>query len=53
MDDVSPYCAATLGAGGAADMTAGLSDNWDDAEGYYRAAMGEVLDGRYEVGADG
>ena len=31
---------------GAADMTAGLSDNWDDAEGYYRARMGEVLDGR-------
>jgi serine/threonine-protein kinase PRP4 len=34
---------------GAADMTAGLSDNWDDAEGYYRARMGEVLDGRYQV----
>ena len=34
---------------GAADMTAGLSDNWDDAEGYYRARMGEVLDGRYRV----
>ena len=30
-------------------MTAGLSDNWDDAEGYYRARMGEVLDGRYRV----
>jgi serine/threonine-protein kinase PRP4 len=30
-------------------MTAGLSDNWDDAEGYYRARMGEVLDGRYQV----
>ena len=25
--------------GGAADMTAGLSDNWDDADGYYRARM--------------
>jgi len=35
--------------GGAADMTQGLSDNWDDTEGYYRARMGEVLDGRYEV----
>ena len=34
---------------GAADMTAGLSDNWDDADGYYRARMGEVLDGRYQV----
>lgn len=30
-------------------MTAGLSDNWDDADGYYRARMGEVLDGRYQV----
>ena len=40
---------ADAGQTGAADMTAGLSDNWDDAEGYYRARMGEVLDGRYQV----
>ncbi|KAK6050274.1 hypothetical protein COOONC_12221 [Cooperia oncophora] len=26
-----------------------LKDNWDDAEGYYRVRIGEVLDGRYRV----
>ena len=26
-----------------------LTDNWDDAEGYYRVCIGEVLDGRYSV----
>jgi len=26
-----------------------LTDNWDDAEGYYRVRIGEVLDGRYVV----
>lgn len=26
-----------------------LTDNWDDAEGYYRVRVGEVLDGRYSV----
>ncbi|KAF8819079.1 putative cell-cycle-associated protein kinase PRP4 [Cardiosporidium cionae] len=26
-----------------------LSDNWNDSEGYYRATIGEVLDGRYRV----
>eukprot|EP00049_Salpingoeca_infusionum_P004827 m.84271 g.84271 ORF g.84271 m.84271 type:complete len:697 (-) comp12743_c0_seq2:650-2740(-) len=25
------------------------SGNWDDAEGYYRVQMGELIDGRYEV----
>lgn len=25
----------------------GLSDNWDDAEGYYRVRIGEVMDKRY------
>ena len=35
-----------------ADLFAGegdnmaLADNWDDADGYYRARVGEVLDGR-------
>ncbi|KAJ7517586.1 hypothetical protein O6H91_21G030300 [Diphasiastrum complanatum] len=29
--------------------TSGLTDNWDDAEGYYTYRIGEVLDGRYEV----
>ncbi|GBG59478.1 hypothetical protein CBR_g38502 [Chara braunii] len=27
----------------------GLTDNWDDAEGYYRFRVGEVLDNRYET----
>lgn len=26
-----------------------LTDNWDDAEGYYRVRIGEVLDSRYLV----
>lgn len=26
-----------------------LTDNWDDAEGYYRVCIGEVLDNRYSV----
>lgn len=26
-----------------------LTDNWDDAEGYYRVRIGELLDGRYLV----
>ncbi|XP_047524502.1 serine/threonine-protein kinase PRP4 homolog isoform X1 [Pieris napi] len=26
-----------------------LTDNWDDAEGYYRVRIGEVLDNRYSV----
>ena len=26
-----------------------LMDNWDDAEGYYRVRIGEVLDTRYSV----
>eukprot|EP00911_Craspedida_sp_UC1_P001293 UC1_evm1s974 len=28
-----------------------LSSNWDDAEGYYKLTMGEVIDGRYVVSA--
>ena len=28
---------------------AGLQDAWDDPEGYYNFAVGEVLDGRYEA----
>lgn len=26
-----------------------LTDNWDDAEGYYRVRIGEILDNRYMV----
>ena len=27
----------------------GFADNWDDADGYYRARVGEMLMGRFEV----
>lgn len=26
-----------------------MTDNWDDAEGYYRVRIGEILDNRYAV----
>ncbi|XP_024528049.1 serine/threonine-protein kinase prp4 isoform X1 [Selaginella moellendorffii] len=29
--------------------TSGLTDNWDDADGYYTYRVGEVLDNRYEI----
>lgn len=29
-----------------------LTDNWDDAEGYYRVRVGELLDGRYVVASN-
>jgi len=35
----------------AADASQGLKDNWDDAEGYYCARIGEVLDERYTITA--
>ncbi|OZJ01683.1 hypothetical protein BZG36_05355, partial [Bifiguratus adelaidae] len=31
---------------------AGLVDNWDDSEGYYRVILGEMLDNRYHVYAN-
>jgi serine/threonine-protein kinase PRP4 len=33
-------------------LDASLLDNWDDAEGYYRIILGELLDGRYNVQAN-
>ncbi|KAL4210791.1 kinase-like protein [Rhizopus microsporus] len=33
----------------AAAANPSLTDNWDDAEGYYSTRIGEVLDGRYRV----
>lgn len=36
-----------------ADATDGLVDNYDDAEGYYKLLLGELLDnGRYHVVAN-
>ncbi|KAL2634241.1 hypothetical protein R1flu_005720 [Riccia fluitans] len=52
-DDIfgeSPAGGRRLGKGdGLAMDTSGLTDNWDDAEGYYCFRIGEILDGRYEV----
>ncbi|KAJ3368637.1 U4/U6 small nuclear ribonucleoprotein prp4 [Allomyces arbusculus] len=46
--------ATTAGAAPAplgATVRATHDDNWDDADGYYRVLVGEVLDGRYTVTA--
>jgi len=37
------------GGGGGGGDNPHLTDNWDDAEGYYRVQLGEVLDQRYSV----
>jgi serine/threonine-protein kinase PRP4 len=42
---------ATKKTAGAVDMSRGLADNWDDAEGYYCARIGEILDKRYTITA--
>ncbi|CAH1112800.1 unnamed protein product, partial [Psylliodes chrysocephalus] len=42
----SPNTITTKGSG--AENPA-LTDNWDDAEGYYRVRIGEILDSRYMV----
>lgn len=36
----------------AKQLDASMLDNWDDAEGYYRVILGELLDGRYHVQAN-
>ncbi|OBU01608.1 U4/U6 small nuclear ribonucleoprotein prp4 [Pseudogymnoascus verrucosus] len=33
-------------------LNVGMLDNWDDAEGYYKVILGELLDGRYHVQAN-
>lgn len=35
--------------GGILPENPSLTDNWDDAEGYYRVRIGEILDSRYVV----
>ncbi|CAL8108574.1 unnamed protein product [Calicophoron daubneyi] len=44
-------CAApgTMALGAMASENHALVDNWDDAEGYYRVRIGEILDKRYAV----
>ncbi|KER21443.1 hypothetical protein T265_15093 [Opisthorchis viverrini] len=39
----------TMAPGAMASENHSLVDNWDDAEGYYRVRIGEVLDKRYAV----
>ncbi|XP_052862498.1 serine/threonine-protein kinase PRP4 homolog [Anopheles cruzii] len=38
-----------MGGGRQAHENPALTDNWDDAEGYYRVRIGEMLDNRYVV----
>lgn len=33
-------------------INVGMLDNWDDAEGYYKVILGELLDGKYHVQAN-
>jgi len=35
----------------AKELDIGMLDNWDDAEGYYKIILGELLNGRYHVQA--
>lgn len=45
-----PFIAVPIPEGRTLD--AGMLDNWDDAEGYYKIIIGELLDGRYHVQAN-
>jgi serine/threonine-protein kinase PRP4 len=36
----------------ARELDVGMLDNWDDAEGYYKVILGELLNGRYHVQAN-
>lgn len=40
---------STIIAKGSGAENPALTDNWDDAEGYYRVRIGEILDSRYMV----
>lgn len=33
-------------------LNVGMLDNWDDAEGYYKVILGELLNGRYHIQAN-
>ncbi|XP_015910892.2 serine/threonine-protein kinase PRP4 homolog [Parasteatoda tepidariorum] len=45
--DLSPGTSRLISASGQENPN--LTDNWDDAEGYYRVRIGEALDSRYTV----
>lgn len=40
---------STITKGGLLPENPSLTDNWDDAEGYYRVRIGETMDNRYTV----
>ncbi|KAJ2160315.1 U4/U6 small nuclear ribonucleoprotein prp4 [Coemansia sp. RSA 552] len=41
----------SAGADGVSAVASAMADGWDDAEGYYRTIIGELLDGRFRVQA--
>ncbi|KAJ2617347.1 U4/U6 small nuclear ribonucleoprotein prp4 [Coemansia sp. RSA 1804] len=41
--------AKEAGTGSQLEAHPGMADSWDDAEGYYRIVVGELMDGRYLV----
>ena len=47
MDKAGPKKAVPVRAANAIDMS--MLDDWDDADGYYKVILGELLDGRYHV----
>uniref|UniRef100_A0A915HG01 Protein kinase domain-containing protein n=1 Tax=Romanomermis culicivorax TaxID=13658 RepID=A0A915HG01_ROMCU len=47
--EIDQYASAAASKGPDAPENPHLVDNWDDAEGYYRVRIGEVLDRRYAV----
>lgn len=47
MGEAGPKKAVPVRAANAIDMS--MLDDWDDADGYYKVILGELLDGRYHV----
>lgn len=47
MDKAGPKKAVPVRVANAIDMS--MLDDWDDADGYYKVILGELLDGRYHV----
>lgn len=49
MFPIDPQSPNTIVANKHINDNPALTDNWDDAEGYYRIRIGEILDNRYIV----
>ena len=45
----APEIAKAVPVPTAKELDIGMLDNWDDAEGYYKVILGELLNGRYHV----